>query len=820
MSFSVSSIRDGDGDAGCNRTNGTEKTLWRFAAISTFVFGTLIRRISIRLYSCVGAIVTTGKQTDSFQSYLESKGFEVRENGRINICPLCGKGESASLMDGKIKCFHVGCSLSERGLVSFSDFIKEYDPKDLHNLDDYSEVEGDTRRDIIEVDVQKNHEIFSDAVDFFQEVLFESVSSLHYLTEKRGRTEGSIRHFKVGLVNETDRLYNRLKNRFSIDEIEESGLFRYDGMDMVCTLPQHVYTYPIWWKGKIRTIKFKGEGKNGYVARKYTGQDYCSFLNIEALKKEEFILVEGENDCMRLWELGRNAVAILGSLSSDQISYLKKLRNTKTIFLCFDNDEAGDKYNQKIVKAFEKKRSVTLKQIPYKGADPDVGEDFNWEGTDVDHILKAIEVKRKEELKEEAQFFTDRYVKVEVGSKIIYANKRYRTQWLESRALLEKHGDMREALQEWMDLHAEFAERGVCCNFSTSDFIIDDQFNMFQGFDVQAQKGDLPMKWLRFVEDLICNGDEENYIYLLDWICDIFQNPNNSTAIVPVITSAQGAGKNRFADILLEIIGKLHSVRVDSFDALTGNYNGIIENKLLIHLDEATYGKSKKEQNRFKSLTGNQTMTINKKYQPVYSTDFSGRFIVTSNESAPVSVEVGNRRFFVLEASNERVGDYQYFSDIMEEVNDKKKLAALYHYFCTRKISENYDRYTVKSTVYEKTMMQETLDSVGSWLCEVDEELASPVVNWKTQTVDGKIKLSELYQCYETWYEDNKASIRYEEKPTIIGFGKILRTKYWSDAEYGTFKFGKRAAKGFQLKKEDADDLDKFEKEVEDLNRS
>jgi hypothetical protein len=764
-------------------------------------------------------------KTEQFKNYLEVSGFEVSQSGRLE-CPVCGHENTASLTDGKIKCFHASCKLAEAGLITMQQYVRDFSDDGEWVLEQLAIInpEDEEKPAAFEVDVATNHKIYEMAAAFFHEALLEKPKYLNHLLNKRKRTMKGIKHFKVGLVNDTNRLLTRLLNTFSEGEVEDSGLYKYDGFELKCQLPYNTYIYPIWWKNKIRTMKTKPSQtssetfKGSYTSKVFTGDDFPSFLNSQSLKDDEVILVEGENDCMRLWEMGKtNTVAILGSLSAKQIQYFKKLRGKKTVYLCFDNDEAGQKYTSQLADALKNKNNVTLKQITYIGEDPDTGENFNWEGVDIPTGNTNSGTENTENMDAEVAYFSERYVKVEVGSRIIYANKKYRNQWLDSKQLMEKHADKKKALKNWMAYHAEFAERGVCCDYSTRDYLIDEQFNMFEGFALNPVEGQLPEKYLSFVREVICHGNEENYTYILDWLSDLFQNPSSQTSIVPVIISEQGAGKNLFVSPIQKIIGTRYATRIDDIETIIGTYNGMLENKLFINLDEATFGKSKREKNRFKSLTGNPTVTINEKFKPPYEAQFSCRFIVTSNEIAPVGVEPGNRRYFVLEADNSRIPDQQYYRDIWMELDDEH-LSALYHFLSTREISADYNRTYVKSTSYVTDMMSQTLDSVGLWLEEVKEDLVSSEENWKFRGMKDRVKLSDLHECYKKWYENNKASLKYSEQFSISRFGKLLRSRYWKDLEYGTFKFGEKSAKGFMLSREGESELDEFEEELKKIS--
>jgi hypothetical protein len=743
------------------------------------------------------------KRTAQFKDYLENSGYRVTNSGRINICPVCGGKETSQLYDGKIMCFKPTCKLGEEGQLEIEEYIYLFgkdDERELIDLDDITIKKDD---DIV-VDERVNSEIYTEAIKFFHGELLSDKKALQHLYD-RGRTDESIKEFEIGVVAEVDKLYNRLKHQYTPDQLEDCGLFKFDkDGDVGCTFWRGEYTFPVYWKGRIVNIKSKNmshkDRKGGWIAKRYTGDNYKRFLNSKALTQQEVILVEGEHDCMRLWEMGKkNAVCVFGGPDNNQIKYLKNQKD-KIYSLCFDNDDAGEAYTKKFVDAFKGVKQHKVFVVNYDGEDPDTGDNFDWDGISSDIVLDEMAKDIAKEVENQSYEFGDKYVKVEVGSKIVYANKIYRNQWLNHSGMVEKYIYKKDALYKWLQSETvEFAERGVCCDYTTTDFVVDDQFNMFDGFKIKPEKGRLPVKWLEFVKEVICENNNEYFNYFIDWLSDMYQNPNSSTAIVPVIISEQGVGKGALTTMIENIIGEKYATRIDNMENIFGMYNEVIENKLFINLDEATFGRSKKEQGRLKSLTGNSTITINGKYRPAYDVDFSCRFIVTSNDFTPVGVEEGDRRFFVLQASDKYVNNKSYYDELWKEVYNKDMQAALLYFLENRNIDSSYNRYVVKDTAYKLDMIGEVIDSVGQWLYEVDDGLADQDCDWRLKVQSNKISVKDLHSCYLTWYDKNLSASKYEERLTVRKFSALMRKKYWRKKKYKVVKTNGLSVKGFEL---------------------
>ncbi|OQY40935.1 MAG: hypothetical protein B6229_00430 [Spirochaetaceae bacterium 4572_7] len=390
------------------------------------------------------------------------------------------------------------------------------------------------------------------------------------------------------------------------------------------------------------------------------------------------------------------------------------------------------------------------------------------------------------------------YIMLELGGQILYANKNDREMWLNKYHLLQKTNKTSMDYQNWRNKGVEYAN-GVTCDFTNTDVIVDKKLNMFMGFPITENKGEIPTNWLKLVKEVICSNNNEYFTYLLDWISDMFQNPQESTAVVPVIISEQGAGKGLFYSAIKKIMG-IYSGEVGTFEQVLGDFNGILNKKLLINMDEATFGKSKKEQGRLKYLTGTNQITINEKYKPSYTIPFSCRFLITSNFSTPVGVERDNRRFFVLEASNDKIDKKEYYEKVISEISSDEKMSSLLYFLKNRKISDTYNRKYVIHTIHEEDMKKEIQDSVGVWLDEINEDLVEPFENYKTFVKDDKIGLKDLYKTYSQWYENHRNTLAFREQVGALKLNKILKDTYWKDKTYKVVKIDNKTYKLWLLK--------------------
>lgn len=214
------------------------------------------------------------------------------------------------------------------------------------------------------IDKQKLLKMNVDAAKFFHKMLFEnnpgSAAALSYLTEKRGLSLATIKHFGLGyapdgfdiLLNymlkrgytkdelvvaflagksEKGHYYDSFRNRVMFPIIDVSGnVIAFGGRVMDDSKPKY--------KNTMDTPVFK-KSRNLFALN--FAKNVCS---------ESLILCEGYMDVIALHASGfTNAVATLGTAITPEQARIMN-RYTKKVIISYDADEAGQKAAQKAMK--------------------------------------------------------------------------------------------------------------------------------------------------------------------------------------------------------------------------------------------------------------------------------------------------------------------------------------------------------------------------------------------------------------------------------------------------------------------------------------
>jgi 5S rRNA maturation endonuclease (ribonuclease M5) len=354
--------------------------------------------------------------SDQFRSFLEyiNKDVEFKGN-RVTPCPVCGsvKQQPCTLLDnGNIYCHDPSCGMDGKqyDLKTFAktffhdEYIRYMTGKKKTLKWETTTVK--TKKPPIVKNKDINRKIYKIATEHFHHQLIHTDKAYKHQTEDRGHEEDTLITFRVGYVDKVEKLIMTLNDEgYTRDQLINSGLFREDKGHLVCTLWNGAFVYPIYEGDEVITIKAKASPftsdtyNGGYIKKEYTGAEGV-FLNGEALKEDEIYIVEGENDLLTMYEKGyKNTVCILGGFGAAQFEALKEM-DEKTFIMCFDNDAAGRKYEEKTIKQLGKNH--TLKKAIYEGSDPDealrAGKTFTLEDVEVQTGRKKKDDYPKEEM--------------------------------------------------------------------------------------------------------------------------------------------------------------------------------------------------------------------------------------------------------------------------------------------------------------------------------------------------------------------------------------------------------------------------------------
>lgn len=249
-----------------------------------------------------------------------------------------------------------------------------------------------------------------------------------------------------------------------------------------------------------------------------------------------------------------------------------------------------------------------------------------------------------ESVKECLNYFNERYFKVILGGKSVvveygdiavnlkksdffdaYSNKELRLKDEEGNFLLTN------AAKFWFERTNENYRR-VIFDPSPGYNSKPDEINLWNGFGVEPQQSGKAETYLNFVKDVICSGNDDLYDFLLDVLAQMVQEPQKKLAvgIAVAIRGRQGVGKNFFVENLGKLFGNAF-IMVDNVEAITGRFNSILMDKILVFGDEAIWGGDRTNKDKLKSLITSDKLNIEKKFKDAFVASNHCRFIFATN---------------------------------------------------------------------------------------------------------------------------------------------------------------------------------------------
>ena len=268
-------------------------------------------------------------------------------------------------------------------------------------------------------------------------------------------------------------------------------------------------------------------------------------------------------------------------------------------------------------------------------------------------------------------------------------------------------------------------------------------YNIWKGFDIERSKV-APKDPSRVFEliKVLCNHDMNAYEYVVDWIAQMFQSPAVKTGTAICFKSKQGAGKGSLYKILENMMGSLCKETADPLQTIFGTHGNLHIGKIFVAIDETGSADTCKVLGRLKNIiTSDKTVYNEKGLKQVVVSNFT-RFMFTTNNSIPISVDgKDDRRYCIIECSSELCKKSEFWNIFYDQVvNDEGVIRGFYDYLMGRDIS---GRNWMK--LPETELRQEVIDVS-----------THPIVFWfdlwvRSHPVDQRWTPSQLFDSYRSY---------------------------------------------------------------------
>jgi hypothetical protein len=210
-------------------------------------------------------------------------------------------------------------------------------------------------------------------------------------------------------------------------------------------------------------------------------------------------------------------------------------------------------------------------------------------------------------------------------------------------------------------------------------------YNLFTGFKASLKpvkrNYEIIQPFLNHIKEVLVNGNEEYYYWLMQYFAYIIKNPDKKTSIIIIFQGKQGTGKSIIVDTFYEkIIGDNYATATNApMRDFFGNFNSKLSNKVFSVINEAG-NELRGCMDKIKDLSTAPTINIEKKGKdPIVFTNYNN-FIGTTNNMNPFDIAWDDRRFAWFKVNTKYLKNDEYFQNLADTINHEDFDSSLYHY--------------------------------------------------------------------------------------------------------------------------------------------
>jgi hypothetical protein len=209
-----------------------------------------------------------------------------------------------------------------------------------------------------------------------------------------------------------------------------------------------------------------------------------------------------------------------------------------------------------------------------------------------------------------------------------------------------------------------------------------DTFNLWTGFQVKPAQGGYDL-FKRHLFENVCNGRKDYFTWIWQWFAQIMQHPEEKLGSALVLKGDKGSGKSIIFDIMGKLIGRAYT-KLSQESQIIGRFNGALEGKILVCLEEAMWAGNKAGGGVMKDLITAPTLRIERKGLESYDSPSFVRIGIATNADWAVPVSQDERRFMVLGVGNGWQKNTKIFGAMIKQMDSGGYAALMYDLMHTR----------------------------------------------------------------------------------------------------------------------------------------
>lgn len=299
------------------------------------------------------------------------------------------------------------------------------------------------------------------------------------------------------------------------------------------------------------------------------------------------------------------------------------------------------------------------------------------------------------------------------------------------------------------------------------------------------------------IKNVLANGNEKHYLYIMSWIAKIIKTPWKPTDIFLLFQSKQGSGKTIVAEFLVKhVFGRHLSMSTSGISTLVQRFNGAIKSKLFVCCNELTNTDSSASSfhsafDKMKNLITDRLIEIEPKGLETISIDNFCNFMGTTNHEFCAKLEASDRRYACFNASDEYCKDFDYFDKLGATLNQRTG-DHFYTYLKQYPQELMVDLRRIPKTKLRETMISSSKSTVAKFLDDlIGEHILVRDENWINKS-ERQISNDKLFIRFLEWCCTNN-----EKTQSKSVFGRMLPKDYIRDK--GRIRINKKNVRWVKL---------------------
>jgi len=290
------------------------------------------------------------------------------------------------------------------------------------------------------------------------------------------------------------------------------------------------------------------------------------------------------------------------------------------------------------------------------------------------------------------------------------------------------------------------------------------EYNIFTGFAVPPKEsGDISrVKELLY---LISGKDDRVVQYIEKWLAVKFQRPWMKTKVCIIVYGEEGVGKETFWNFVGSILGSVcfYNTKTPEHDVFA-KFNFGTEKALLVKMEEANFQTNKENADKLKGLITQETENYEQKGKDKIVLNDYRDYVMTTNHHTPITMTEHDRRFMMVNASNDRKVDKHSPMEVQRANSDwwnetyalldKEETKSAYHHYLLNVDITDFvpQRDRIFTDYYQEVQSKFTRHYHSKWFqtqLEMDDERTESF-EWRAKSLFNDMKGGSKFELNET----------------------------------------------------------------------